>query len=116
MRDFALHLGKRVADRKEVRDQGVAAVGAEHQVAVLLPHLERLTQEIATGLEMFLPGQHVCPELIIDAGLETSQAALLDQLTTELAKAKSSAVIAKTRACERASHDVSDGRAIAVAP
>src|SRR5690242_10478717 len=101
MLDFALHLAKRVADREEVRDQSVATVGAEHQVAVLLPHLERLTQEIAAGFEMFLPGQHVGSELIIDAGLETSQTALLDQLTTELAEAKPSVVITKMRACER---------------
>ncbi len=111
---FALHLGKRVADGEKVRGQGVATVRAEGQVAVLVRHLERPTQQIAASLDMSRPGEDVSSKLVIDPGLETPQSALLDQLITELAEAKTGPIIAKTRAGDRAKHYVREGRAVAV--
>src|ERR1700691_192461 len=60
---LALHLGKRVAHREKVRGQGVATVGAEGQVAILVCHFECPTQQIPTIPEMTRPGEDVSYKL-----------------------------------------------------
>src|ERR1700739_892423 len=98
MLECARHLGKRVAHRKKVRGQGVATVRTEGQVAILVCHLERPTQQIAARFDIVRPGGDVSSKLVIGSGLETPQSALLDQLITELSEAKTGPIIAKTRA------------------
>src|SRR5689334_21470817 len=114
MLGFALHLGKRVAHDEKVRGQSVATVRGEGQITVLVRHLERPTQQIAASFDMSRPGEAVSSKLVIDSGLENPQSALLDQLITELAEAKTGAIIAKTRAGDRAKHYVREGRAVTI--
>ena len=93
----------------------MATVSAEGQVAVLVRHIERPTQQIATIFEMSRPREDVSSKLVINSGLGTPQSALLNQLIAELAEAKAAPIIAKTRTGDRANHHVGEGRAVAVA-
>src|SRR5260370_16017886 len=63
---------------------------------------------------MSRPGEDVSSKLVIDSGLETRQSALLDQLITELAEAKTGPTVAEPRPSDRAKHYVREGRAVAV--
>src|SRR4029077_11354906 len=113
---FALRLGKRVARRKKVRVQLLAAVSGVSEVADLVCRLEGAAHQIAAGPNMSRPGKNAISELQIGPGLETRQSASFDQVVAEPTKAiYVGAIVAEARAGGHGQHYVDATRSVAVA-
>src|ERR1700683_3733932 len=75
MLGFLLRLRERITRRQKVGVQVDAAVGRKTQVADFVRGLERATQQVPAGPDMFRPRHHVTGEDHQGPGLETFQAA-----------------------------------------
>src|ERR1700686_4639786 len=112
---FAFHLGKRIARRKKVRVQFVAAIGGVSEVADLGCRLERPAHQFAASPDMFRPGQNDIAKVHIGPGLETRQSAPFDQVIAEPTEAVCRPIIAEAGARDNAKVGKRDARSVAVA-
>src|SRR5690349_12485888 len=99
---FALYLNKRFTCCKQIPDQRNASVPRKDKITIFVCNLKCTAQQLASCPNMFHSGDKISAKMQIDSGLKAYQLKPLDQLITDLGKAKCSLMIAKPETCDQA--------------
>ena len=94
---------ERIARRKKIRVQIVAAVRCKREIANLVRRFERAAHQITASSDMFRPGHDEDCEDQVGPRLEALQPTSLDKVVAELAKSKSGLVVAEKRSGDQPS-------------
>jgi hypothetical protein len=112
---FAVCVDERVSRRQQIGVQTEATISRKGEVADPVCRIKGAMDQISSGSNMLRPRNNKISEREIGAGLETSQATLLDQVIAELAKTDPDSIAAKALAGYHAKVNKGEARSVAVA-